>query len=262
MTQRPITQVGLKHAIVTGGGSGIGAVIADQLLKNGAKVSIMGRRLDALDECRKQLGNLSNSQAIRCDVSEASEVSQAFQTACASFGPASILVNCAGAAPTQAFHKLTAEDWRQVMAVNLDGVFNCSSAVIDDMRSAKAGRIINIASTAALKGYAYVSAYCAAKHGVVGLTKALALETAALGITVNAICPGYTDTDIIRNAVANIVEKTGRSEAEALATFTNVNPQQRLIEPSEVAATVLWLCADSSAGITGQSISVSAGEVM
>jgi len=251
-----------KHAVITGGGSGIGAVIAKELLNSGAKVSVMGRRLDVLESCREQLGNLSNSQAVSCDVSDANSVSQAFEKACSTFGPVSILVNCAGAAPTQAFHKLTAEDWRQVMAVNLDGVFNCTSAVIGDMRSAKAGRIINIASTAALKGYAYVSAYCAAKHGVVGLTKALALETAALGVTVNAVCPGYTDTDIIRNAVANIVDKTGRSEADALSTFTSVNPQQRLIEPSEVAATVLWLCADSSAGITGQSISVSAGEVM
>ena len=171
-----------------------------------------------------------------------------------------VLVNCAGRAPTMAFHKLTAEEWRDVLAVNLDGVFHCSRAVVAGMRERRAGRIVNIASTASLKGYAYVSAYCAAKHGVLGLTRALAQEVATLGITVNAVCPGYTDTDIIRDAVQNIVEKTGRTEAEAMQTFTASNPQGRLIEPSEVAATVLWLCSAGAASVNGQAIAVCGGE--
>jgi NAD(P)-dependent dehydrogenase (short-subunit alcohol dehydrogenase family) len=148
------------------------------------------------------------------------------------------------------------------MAINLDAVFHCSAAVLAGMRDSGWGRIVNIASTAALKGYAYVSAYCAAKHGVLGLSRALALETARQGITVNAVCPGYTDTQIIRDGIQTIVARTGRSEEEALAEFTRVNPQRRLVQPEEVAATVLWLCGPGSDAITGQAISVSGGEVM
>lgn len=255
-------QIDQAHAVVTGGGSGIGAEIVAHLLKAGARVSLMGRRESVLEETCERLGDTDRSQAVRCDVTDADSVTTAFTQAASTFGPVDILVNCAGAAPTKPFHKLGSDDWQQVINVNLNGVFNCTSAVINEMRSAKSGRIISIASTAALKGYAYVSAYCAAKHGVVGLTKALALETATLGITVNAICPGYTDTDMIRDGVANIVSKTGRSEEDALKTFTDTNPQQRLIQPAEVAAAVLWLCAETSASITGQSISLSGGEVM
>jgi NAD(P)-dependent dehydrogenase (short-subunit alcohol dehydrogenase family) len=141
-------------------------------------------------------------------------------------------------------------------------VLFCSQEVLSDMRDAGWGRIVNIASTAALRGYSYVSAYCAAKHGVLGLTRALALETARAGITVNAVCPGYTDTDIIREGIRNLVAKTGRSEEEALAEFTRGNPQGRLVQVDEVAGCVLWLCSDSSAAVTGESISISGGEVM
>ena len=164
--------------------------------------------------------------------------------------------------PPAPFHKLSVEDWRAVMSLNLDAVFHCSQQVLGDMRERRWGRIVNVASTAAQRGYAYVSAYCAAKHGVLGLTRALALETATHGITVNAVCPGYTDTDIIRAGIDNIVARTGRTEAEALRQFTDTNPQGRLIQPAEVAATVLWLCAEDSRSITGQAISVSGGEVM
>ncbi len=250
------------HAVVTGAGSGIGAAIATTLLAEGARVSLLGRRLAPLQALAARHAEPAQAQAISCDVSDAASVDQAFANAVDNFGAIGLLVNCAGAAPTQAFHKLTADGWNTVMAVNLNGVFHCTSQVIDSMRAAKSGRIINIASTAALKGYAYVSAYCAAKHGVLGLTRALALETAKLGITVNAICPGYTDTDIIRDSVAAIAAKTGRSEADALGEFTRSNPQGRLIDPQEVAAMVVWLCADSSDSITGQALSLSGGEVM
>ncbi len=251
-----------SHAIVTGGATGIGAAISTALLDCGAKVTIVGRRKSVLHDAVAQFPNSSNAQAVVADVSSADSVNQAVAEARSSFGPVDILINCAGAAPTMPFHKLKVDEWNEVLAVNLNGVFHCTSAVINEMRERKSGRIINIASTSALKGYAYVSAYCAAKHGVLGLTRALALETATHGITVNAICPGYTDTDIIRDSVKNIVAKTGRSEAQALESFTDTNPQKRLIDPEEVAETVLWLCCNNSRSITGQAISVSGGEVM
>jgi len=245
--------------LVTGGGTGIGAAIAREAAARGARLSLLGRSAAPLEELA---GSLESAQAITCDVTREDSVASAFEQARAAFGPVEILVNNAGAAPTAPFHKLSAETWRQVMAVNLDGVFNCTRAAIDAMLAAGWGRVINIASTAALRGYAYVSAYSAAKHGVLGLTRSLALETARKGITVNAVCPGYTDTDIIRQSVRQIMDKTGRSEDEALATFTATNPQGRLIQPEEVAATVLWLCSDAAGSITGQAISDSGGEVM
>lgn len=251
----------MNHALVTGAGSGIGALIATHLAHAGYSLSLLGRRMQPLEQTGAQI-NGTPSQAISCDVAQEVDVARAFAQASAAFGPVEVLVNCAGMAPTAPFHKLDSSQWQAVLNTNLNGVFNCTSQVIDSMREQQNGRIINIASTAALKGYAYVSAYCAAKHGVLGLTRALALETAKLGITVNAICPGYTDTEIIRGSVAQIVEKTGRSEEQALAQFTNTNPQGRLIQPDEIASTVLWLCSEAARSVTGQAISISGGETM
>lgn len=248
-----------RHVLVTGGGTGIGAAIARALDAEGARLTLIGRSHGPLEALA---ASLQQAQPISCDVSDETSVTAAFGQASARFGAVEILINNAGAAPSNPFHKLTAADWRQVMAVNLDGVFNCSRAAIDAMLAQGWGRIINIASSAALRGYAYVSAYSAAKHGVLGLTRSLALETATRGITVNAICPGYTDTDIIRQSVKRIVAKTGRTEADILETFTRSNPQGRLIQPEEVAASVLWLCSDQARSVTGQAISINGGEVM
>ena len=249
-----------KHAVITGGGTGIGAAIATTLADQGFSVTLMGRRLEPLQQLAESLGN--NAQAVACDVTDIDATAAAFSTACASFGVVDILVNNAGAAPTSPFHRLGADDWRKVMAVNLDGVFNCTRQVIDAMLERRSGRIINIASTAAQRGYAYVSAYTAAKHGVLGLTRALALETANKGITVNAICPGYTDTDMTRRTLENIRAATGRDLDAAHAELVRHNPQGRLVEPGEVAEAVAWLCEEASAAVTGQAIAIAGGEVM
>jgi NAD(P)-dependent dehydrogenase (short-subunit alcohol dehydrogenase family) len=248
-----------KHVVITGGGSGIGAAIATALDSHGVNITVMGRRLEPL---QAQVKQLTNAQAITCDLTDSQGVKTAFESATEKFGAVDIMINNAGQAHTAPFHKIDESQWQAMMDVNLNSVFTCTRLTYPAMRTAGWGRIINIASTAALKGYAYVSAYCAAKHAVVGMTKALALEAAKTGVTVNAICPGYTDTDIISNAVNNISAKTGRSKEQALEEFTRTNPQGRLIQPSEIARAVLWLCLEGSDSITGQSIAIAGGEVM
>jgi NAD(P)-dependent dehydrogenase (short-subunit alcohol dehydrogenase family) len=248
-----------RHAAVTGGGRGIGAAIATALAAEGAMLTLMGRNEVLL---RERAAALPIAQAIRCDVTDEIGVAEAFTEATRAFGPVAILVNNAGVAESAPLLRTSLELFRRMLDVNLIGTFLCSRAVLPDMLEAGFGRIVNVASIAGLRGAAYVSAYCAAKHGVVGLTRALALETATRGITVNAVCPGYTDTDMVQDAIANIVEKTGRSAAQAEAELVGNTPQGRLIRPEEVAATVLWLCAPGAEAITGQAIAVAGGEVM
>lgn len=251
-----------QHALVTGGGRGIGAAISSALVKAGAKATITGRSRESLERQTSNLQEFGEAQFQVCDVSDPNSVSSAFKNASNALGPISILINNAGQAQSQPFLKTSLELWQEMLEVNLTGTFLCTQAALPGMLEIGWGRIINISSTAGLTGHPYVSAYSAAKHGVIGLTRSLALELAKKNITVNAVCPGYTHTDIVREAIENIVAKTGRSEIEARAELTKHNPQARLIQPNEIADTVLWLCNPSSSSITGQAIAIAGGEVM
>lgn len=249
------------HALVTGGGSGIGLAIARALGAAGARLSLVGRDGARLDKAVSDLrGRGVAAQAIPGDVGDAESVSRAYARARQGFDAPSILVNNAGQAESAPFHRTDPALWQRMIQVNLTGTYLCCRAALPAMVERGQGRIVNIASTAALKGYAYVSAYCAAKHGVLGLTRALAQETARAGVTVNAVCPGYTDTDMVARSVATIVARTGRGADEARAELARGNPQGRLVTPEEVAATVLFLCGSGAASITGQAIPISGGE--
>lgn len=247
------------HALVTGGGTGIGAAIARRLAASGMKVTVLGRRREPLKQvCAESAG----MAAVIADITRKEEVVAALVAARAKFGPVHVLVNNAGMAMSAPLDKISLDDWQQVLAVNLTGTFICTRAVLDDMREAGWGRVINIASTAALRGYPYVASYCAAKHGVLGLTRALALELARDGITVNAVCPGYTATELIDEALQNISSQSGRSREQAMEKLTSLNPQRRLVQPEEVADAVHWLCGAGAAAMNGQAIAVAGGEVM
>ena len=251
-----------KHALVTGGARGIGAAIARQLLEAGARVSLVGRSESALTSAVAELRELGEVDGFSADVAQGDSVKRAFDQARERFGSIDILVNNAGQAASAPFLKTDEAIWQLMLAVNLTGTFLCTREALPDMLAAKWGRVVNVASTAGLTGYGYVAAYCAAKHGVIGLTRSLALEVATKGITVNAVCPGYTETDIVRDGVANIVAKTGRTEEQAHAELAAGNPQKRLVQPIEVAGTVLWLCLPASGAMNGQSLAVAGGEVM
>jgi NAD(P)-dependent dehydrogenase (short-subunit alcohol dehydrogenase family) len=249
-----------QHALVTGASRGIGAVVAAALAAEGARVSLLARDTQSLAQVAGQLGT-DSALPVVADVTDAASVRGAFAAARARFGPVHILVNNAGQAASAKFTDTDEALWHRIMAVNLTGTYLCARAAVPDMLQLGHGRIVNIASIAGLRGAAYISAYVASKHAVIGLTRALALEFATRNITVNAVCPGYVDTDIVKQAIATIRNKTGRSESEALAALVASNPQQRLITPEEVANVVLWLCRPGSQSITGQSLIISGGEV-
>ena len=254
-----------QHAVVTGGGRGIGAAIASALAAEGADVTLMGRTSDDLQRHADSLHQLFGGrvQAVRCDVSDAQDVRRAFAEAARDFGPVTILVNNAGQSDAATFQETSLASWERMLSVNLTGSFLCIQQVLPAMIAAGAGRLVNIASTAGLKGYARIAGYCASKHGVIGLTRALAAETARNGITVNAVCPGYTDaTGMLQAAVGNVVRTTGRTVDEARAALTKQAPRGTLVTPQEVADAVRWLCSPGASAITGQAIAVAAGEVM
>ena len=251
-----------RHAVVTGGGRGIGAAIARALASEGAAVSVLGRDQVRLAAQVASLGGPDRATAVAVDVTDERSVRDAFAAARERFGAIDILVNNAGQAESAPLGKTGLDLWQRMLAVNLTGAFLCTREALAEMIGRGSGRIVNIASTAGLIGYAYVAAYCAAKHGVIGLTRAAALEAARTAVTVNAVCPGYTETDIVAEAVANIVAKTGKTEGEARAALVARNPQGRMVQPEEVANAVLWLCLPGSRSVTGQAIVVAGGEVM
>jgi 3-hydroxybutyrate dehydrogenase len=241
------------HALVSGAGSGIGAAIAVALARAGARVTLLGRRAEPLDATHATLAGSGH----RCVVADVTAPATLID-----LGAVDLLINNAGQADSLPFAKTDAEHWRRALDVNLMGTVHLTHICLPGMRERRFGRIVNIASTAALTGYAYVTAYCAAKHAVLGFTRALALEVARDGITVNAVCPGYTDTPLLDGAVANIVGKTGTSADDARARLAAGNPQRRLVTPDEVAQAVRWLCDPASAAVHGQAIVVAGGEVM
>ncbi len=246
---------------MTGASRGIGTAIAQRLLAEGARVTLHGRDLAKVASVAAEIGG-NNAHAVAADVSDAEQMRVAIQDAVRHFGPIDLLINNAGQAASAPMHKIEDAMWHTMLAVNLTGTYNGIRQVLPSMRERNFGRIVNIASVAGLKGYPYIAAYSASKHGVIGLTRSLALEVASFDITVNAVCPGYTDTDIVRETISNIQAKTGRSQGEALAILVDHNPQRRLIRCEEVANTVAWLCLPGSESVTGQSIAIAGGEVM
>lgn len=246
------------HAFITGGGTGIGLATARLLAASGARLTLVGRDGARVQEAATEF---EHAHGVSCDVADEASVSAAFSAARDRYGSIDILINNAGITPSAPLHAMDLAMWNQTLAINLTGAFLCSRAALADMYHNKWGRIVNVASVAGLQGGAYISAYCASKHGMIGMTRALAKEAAKKGVTVNAICPGYVETDIVARAAENIAAKTKLSEDEARASLYAGNPQGRLIKPEEVASAIFWLCSDGAAATNGAAIPMSGGEI-
>ncbi|WP_262269549.1 SDR family NAD(P)-dependent oxidoreductase [Microvirga yunnanensis] len=255
MTMTPLTG---RHALVTGGGRGIGRAIAASLVKAGATVTVAGRSPASLEQAVAQ-GD-AHAAAV-ADVTDPQAIQRAVRDAVERHGPVDLMIANAGSAASAPFLKSGPDMFRQMLDVNLLGVTTMTQAVLGTMMERGFGRIVAVASTAGLKGYPYVSAYCAAKHAVIGFVRALALETAKTGVTVNAVCPGFTDTDLVAESLERIMAKTNRTRHEALAELVKHNPQGRLIDPAEIADAVLWLCGEGARSVTGQAIVLAGGEL-
>jgi NAD(P)-dependent dehydrogenase (short-subunit alcohol dehydrogenase family) len=263
MTQTATPALDNRHVLITGASQGIGLEVARLVLDAGARVTLLARNGERLVAAAASLcADAQRVHTVQADITDEKAIEIAFDAARARFGPISILVNNAGQAQSERFDRMNTEFWNRMLQVNLTGTYQCIAAALPDMLAQGWGRIVNVASVAGLKGYGYVAAYCAAKHGVVGLTRALAVELAAKNITVNAVCPGYTETPLLDGAVANMVAKTGMTADKAKAALASNNPQGRLVQPAEVAHAVLWLCLPQSASINGQAVPVDGGEKM
>ena len=249
-----------KTALITGGGRGIGKAIALAFAREGARVALAARTREQLEETSGEIG--ANAIALVCDVSDPESVSRMFDAMRERFGDADILVNNAGIAESATLVNTTNELWHRHLAINLSGTFYCTRAALPAMLKKGWGRVINIASIAGKTGAPYVSAYTASKHGVLGLTRSVALEVATTGITVNAICPGYVETEMVTRGIETITSRTGRTAEEALDALKKMSPQNRLVTPEEVAAVALLLASDEGRGITGQGLNVDGGTVV
>ena len=244
-----------RHALITGGGTGIGAAAAAHLHAAGAKLSLLGRRLEPLQEAAKRL----NGYAVSCDVTQPGQIANAFEEARTVNGPIELLVVNAGIAESAPFHKMTRESWDRIVATNLTAAFDCSRAAIADLLASDNGRLVFVASVASLRGVPYAAHYAASKHGLLGLTRSLAAEYAKTNLTVNAVCPGYVDTPMTDQSIARVSQITGRSEAESRGAITSMNASGRLVDPEGIATMILTLCLPQSRDVNGAAITIDGG---